>query len=394
MKIALIAHVRHPIAPPFMGGMEAHSWNLAHALIARGHEVTLFASGDSDPAFRLHPVLPEHYDRIYPWNEYVETKVLHDYLDAAFEGAMQAVLSGGFDVVHNNSLHRYPPRMARARRMPMVTSLHIPPFDALHRAVRDSAAPWSRFTVTSGVQTRCWWPEGAPDCADVVHNGIDLSAWPEGLGGGPAVWAGRITRTKAPHLAVQAMVGQDLPLRIYGVIEDRAYFDAEIAPHLSDRITYGGHLPTEGLAQAFGAASVLMFTPMWNEPFGLIAAEAMACGTPVAGFDIGAVAEVVGDAGVLVPPGDVAALRAVVPRAARIPRRIARARALRFGQEAMVDGYEAAYAAAIAGRTAPAPPVRFPGIELPSSLARPRRRTNAAPPRPAPATVGTHSSGG
>lgn len=369
MKIALIAHVRHPVAPPFMGGMEAHSWHLAHALVAKGHDVTLFAAGDSDPALNVHPTLTEHYDLRYPWNDYVETRVLHDYLDRAFEDALAAVRGGGFDVVHNNSLHRYPPRMAQACRMPMLTSLHIPPFDALHRAVRESAAPWSRFTVTSRKQLECWWPEGPPPETHVVHNGIDLARWPfSARGNGSAVWAGRITRNKGTHVAAATAAQMGLPLTIFGMIEDRAYFDAEVAPFLGADIRYGGHLDPAGLAVEFGRASVLLFTPLWDEPFGLTAIEAMACGLPIAAINMGAVREVIGEAGAFAPE-DPAALRQAVESALAIPREVARARVERnFTLAGMVTAYEALYRQVISGRTLPADTVSFPEIELPERL--------------------------
>ncbi|MDH2327068.1 glycosyltransferase [Cereibacter sp. SYSU M97828] len=383
MRVALIAHVRHPIAPPFMGGMEAHAWHLAQGLMDRGHDVTLFAAGDSDPRFRIRPILPQHYETIYPWNDYVETRTLHDYLDRGFAGACAELLSGGYDVVHNNSLHRYPPRLARVHRLPMVTSLHIPPFDTLHRAIRESAAPWSRFTVTSQKQTDCWWPEGTPNEAHVVHNGIDLSSWPfNPVGDGSAVWAGRITRNKGPHLAVQAAQRLGLTLDLYGILEDRAYFEAEVVPFLGSTVRYGGHLDAGDLARRIGAASVLLFTPLWDEPFGLVAVEAMACGVPIASFDMGAAREILGEAARFSPPDDDAAFDRAIREAMTIPRAIPRARAERlFSRARMIGDYEAVYDRAIAGLAESAAPVLFPPIELPDFTA-PRNGTPLFPDTP------------
>ena len=70
LRIAVIGHLRHPITRPFMGGMEAHTWHLVRGMQARGHEVVLFASGDSDPGLPLHPVIPRHYDLDYPWTRW------------------------------------------------------------------------------------------------------------------------------------------------------------------------------------------------------------------------------------------------------------------------------------------------------------------------------------
>lgn len=370
MRIAIIAHIRHPIATPFMGGMEAHSHALATALAARGHDVTLFASGDSQPprGVRLHPVVAQHYDRELPWHRYHGTAALNAHLDAAFAGILPALRDGGFDVVHNNALHRYPPRMARRDRVPMLTSLHVPPFDALQRAVHASGAPWSRFTVCSQAQLEVW-SDGAPDLpAHIVHNGIDTDHWAFGADGdGTAVWFGRITRTKGTGDAVRAARYAGLPLRIFGPIEDRDYFDQAVAPFLGPTIAYCGNLDPAQLASAVARASVCLFTPRWNEPFGLAAVEAMSCGVPVAAFDAGAVREVVGDAGVIVDEADVAGLAAAARQAAGMDRAMVRASAVRrFGIGAMIDRYEELYHRCIAGCAAPAPEVDFPPIELPA----------------------------
>ncbi|MBP0484120.1 glycosyltransferase family 4 protein [Sagittula salina] len=369
MRIAVVSHIRHPIAAPFMGGMEAHSWHLVRGLVARGHDVTLFASGDSDPGgARLVPVVAHHYDRDYPWGDYHGSQVLNAHCDAGFTAVLPMLASGDFDVIHNNSLHRYPPRLARRDRIPMLSSMHVPPFGALQQAVHDSAAPWSRFTVCSNAQRRAWWPEGAPPEAHVVGNGIDLSAWPfRAEGDGTAVWAGRITPNKGLHLAVQAAAVADLPLRIFGTMEDAAYFERAVRPHLTEAIRYEGHLPGDLLANEICRASVLLFTPLWDEPFGLVAIEAMACGVPVAATEMGAVREVIGDAGCYAPPDDVTALARALRRATAIDRQVPRTRvAERFSLEAMLDAYEELYERCMAGvRAGQLPEVRFAPIMLP-----------------------------
>ena len=371
MRIAVVSHVRHPIAPPFMGGMEAHSWHLVDALVRAGHDVTLFASGDSAAALprgaKLFPILEEHYDRRYPWHDFHGTETLNAHVDAGFARAARALLDGGFDVIHNNSLHRYPPRLARVHRLPIVTSLHIPPFDALRRAVHESAAPWARFTVTSHRQMRIWWPDGPPAEAGVASNGIDPAAWPYVPGGdGSAVWAGRITPTKGTHLAVRAARLAGVPLTIYGTIEDRGYFDREVAPHLDDAVRYGGHLQGRELAAAYGRASVLLFTPCWEEPFGLAAIEAMATGLPVAAIANGAAQEIIGPAGLYAVQDRPQDLAGILRRAMTIDPVVPFRRVMeRYTIDHMIETYEASYAAAIAGvARQDVPDVTFPPIEL------------------------------
>ncbi|MFD2740575.1 glycosyltransferase [Sulfitobacter aestuarii] len=375
LKIALIAHIRHPIAEPFMGGMEAHSFQLAKSLSAAGHEVTLFATGDSKAAGRLFPLLEQHYDRRYPWHEFHGTEVLNALLDEAF-GKLLPELAG-FDVVHNNSLHRYPPRLSRRDRIPMVTSLHIPPFDALRRAVHASAAPWCRFTVCSQQQRAIWWPGGAPPEAHVLYNGIDLERFafrPRGNGRG--IWAGRITPTKGTHIAVAAARRAGIGLSIYGTIEHRDYFETEVKPLLGGDIRYEGHLETGELAEAMAAASVLLFTPLWQEPFGLVAAEAMACGVPVASLDNGASREIVGPGGALATEDTAEALAAAIEVALTRERRDVRRWAVsRYGQSAMIDSCLRLYGQAMQGVDAPAAPVAFEPSMLPQ---RPEPQTVTA----------------
>ncbi|PRY95687.1 glycosyltransferase involved in cell wall biosynthesis [Hasllibacter halocynthiae] len=365
MRIAVLAHLRHPIRPPFSGGMEAHAWHLVRGLSARGHDVTLFASGDSDPALPLAPACEEHYDQRFPWHEYHGTDVLNEHLDHLFSRTCGTVLRGRFDVVHNNSLHRFPPRLSRARRVPMISSMHVPPFGPLRRAVEDSAAPWHLTTVTSRSQMGRWW-DRPPATARVLHNGIDLAAWPfRPRGDGTAVWAGRIARNKGTALAAEAATLAGMPLTILGPIEERDYFDVEVAPRLSATVRYEGHLPGDLLADALGRASVLLFTPMWDEPFGLAAIEAMATGLPVAAFDNGAVREVVGGCGAFAPPGDVPALARALRCATGLPRRASRDRVeAKFSLSAMLDACEALYAEAAAARRAALPPAGFGRLQL------------------------------
>lgn len=377
MRLALLAHLRHPIRPPFMGGMEAHSWHLARALAARGHEVTLFASADSADGLpegvRLEPVLDVHYDRDFPWHEHHGTDALNAHLDAAFARVCERLAEGRFDAIHNNALHRYPPRLARALRLPMVTSLHVPPFPALHRAVTESAAPWTRFTVTSRMQVSRWWPEGTPEEARVVHNGIDLDLWPFcPQGDGSAVWAGRITPTKGPHLAAEAARLAGVPLRVYGTIEHADYFRDALQPLLKGPVSYEGHLSGATLAKSMKGASAALFTPLWDEPFGLAAIEAMALGLPVAAIGNGAAAEVIGPAGAIAATEEPAALAEALIAAMDVPRRVARERAERlFGLEVMVGRYEALYREVRAGLGAPADPVAFPAHAMPPLSATP-----------------------
>ncbi|WPZ22733.1 glycosyltransferase [Sulfitobacter faviae] len=369
-RIAIVGHIRHPIAAPFKGGMEAFTHGLARILAERGHEVTLLASEDSaaslPPGVKLLPICDAHYDARFPWHDFHGTDALNDHLDACYARAARLLLEGGFDVVHNNALHRFLPRLSRAERLPMVTSLHIPPFKVLRAALMDGAAPWHLSSVVSARQRGIWWPEGAPETSYVVHNGIDLDEWPQGgPGDGSAVWAGRITPTKGTHLAAEAAQIAGVPLRIYGVVEHQDYFNDMVRPHLYGDVAYVGHLETAALGAAYGRASVALFTPQWEEPFGLAAVEAMATGLPVAATPHGAVEEVLGEAGVIAAGDSAAALAQALLQARDIPAAVPRARVARlFDAQAMVTKFERLYHAARAQRDVALPCKTYPAVAL------------------------------
>jgi glycosyltransferase involved in cell wall biosynthesis len=348
VRIALLAHLRHPIAPPFAGGMEAHAWTLAQGLSERGHEVVLFAAGDSDPRFTLDPVIPVHHEARFPGREHTGDRALVAHVEAGYAAACERIAAGGFDVLHNNSLSRLPLERRRTDATPTVTSLHVPPYDALAGFVRASPAPGHRITATSAAQLASWWPEGPPPEASVLPNGIDPAAWPfRETGDGSAVWCGRIAGLKGTHHAVAAARAAGVALTLFGPVEEPEYWTAQVAPLLGGAIRYGGHLPGPALAAEMGRASVCLFTPCWDEPFGLAAIEAMACGLPVAGFDRGATREVVGEAGRLVAEGDGEGLARALGEALAIPRTVPRARVLRlFTRDLWLDRCEALYAQA------------------------------------------------
>ncbi|KQT87006.1 glycosyl transferase family 1 [Methylobacterium sp. Leaf469] len=352
MRIALLAHVRQPIAPPFRGGMEAHSWHLAEGLRARGHDVVLFASGDSDGRFAIDPVLPEHQEKSFPGEEHTGNPALIAHLDAGYAAACDRIAAGGFDVLHNNSLSRLPLEQRRTRAVPTVTSLHVPPYDALRWFVQNSISPAHRITATSHGQMHAWFPQGSPPEVSVLHNGVDPSAWPyRDHGDGSAVWCGRITPFKGTHLAIRAARRAGIALTLFGSTEDTAYWEGVVLPLLGGAIRYGGHLDGPSLAREIGKASVFLFTPCWDEPFGLVAIEAMACGLPVASIDRGAAREVIGEAGAFAPSGDEdaleVALAGAIAEALAIPRRIAHARVRQnFTQNLWLDRCERLYAEA------------------------------------------------
>jgi glycosyltransferase involved in cell wall biosynthesis len=185
----------------------------------------------------------------------------------------------------------------------------------------------------------------------VIRNGVDTDRWSPGPGGGPPVWFGRIAPEKGTHLAIDAALLAGTGLQLAGPISDRAYFDAEIRPRIAlEGIEYAGHLTHAELVRLLGAASVALVTPCWDEPYGLVVAEALACGTPVCAFARGALPELLReDCGRLVAPGDVKALAEALGRARALSRAAARRHAVsRCSLDAMVDGYVDLYETLVA----------------------------------------------
>jgi glycosyltransferase involved in cell wall biosynthesis len=240
--------------------------------------------------------------------------------------------------------------MAATIPVPMVTSFHTPPVPWLESAVTLSP-DGSWFTAVSRATARAW--SHAVDSVPIL-NGVDTQAWTYGEGGGPAVWSGRIVPEKAPHEALDACRAAGVPLVLAGPVSDPAYFRREVAPRLGPDAVHVGHVDHRTLTGLLASASVAVVTPAWDEPYGLVAAEAMACGTPVAAYRRGALAEFVpAEAGVLVAPGDVAALADAVRDAARCSRQETRRHAVEHcSLDRMLDQYEEFYARMLDDRLA------------------------------------------
>ncbi|MFD4787070.1 glycosyltransferase [Streptomyces sp. NPDC058459] len=343
LRIALIASARFPVREPFAGGLEAHTWTLAKTLSDRGHHVELFAAPGSDPALGVRE-LPVHRP-VLSTAARADISMPDAWWMAEHHAYLQLMLylardgRERFHVVHNNSLHHLPVAMASTLRQPVVTTLHTPPTPWLESAVQAQDDCPVTFAAVSA-HTAAAWHATAP-AARVVRNGVDTRMWAPGPGGPYLVWSGRLVREKGAHLAAEAARQAGMPLRLAGPIGDRRYFAEHLAPLLGDDISYEGHLDRHALARLVGGAAAALVTPCWDEPYGLVVAEALACGTPVCGFDRGALGEILTpDCGRLAPADDAAALAALIPEVVRLDRRAARERAERFcSLDTMADQY-------------------------------------------------------
>jgi glycosyltransferase involved in cell wall biosynthesis len=343
LRIALIASSRFPISQPFAGGLEAHVWHLSRALAAAGHQVSVFAASGSDlnlgcRTLAVRPLLVSESARAdVSMSPEAFMADHHAYLTLMLELAGPG--RGDFDIIHNHSLHYLPVAMAPMLSTPMLTTVHTPPTPWLESAIDASCGMGTQFAAVSGHTAALW--RNAIRHISVVPNGIDTGKWPLGPGGGPLLWFGRITAEKAPHLAISAARRASWPLVLAGPISDPKYFNEQVKPQLGGKVHYAGHLCHSQLARLVGQASAALVTPMWDEPYGLVVAEAMCSGTPVIAFARGGIPElVVPQSGRLVPSGDVDAMADAIPDAAQLPRDEVRKHALRHcSSEAMLRAY-------------------------------------------------------
>lgn len=316
-----------------------HTHLLARELRARGHDVTLFAHPESDRQFNLVPIsVPE--DASF-WR-----------YTRAVRKAVRLAGMGPYDVIHNNTIHFLPPLLAQGLPQPMVTTVHTPPYKS-HRYTAKLSQHIAKhhYAAISHFLGRQWAPFIGADYT-VVHNGLNLEDWP--FNPVPvaktAIWFGRLTPEKGAEYAMAAARAAGYQLTLAGPVADQAYFDELIAPELDEQIRYVGHLKQDALADVVGKAAVGIVTSVWDEPFGLVFAEMLACGTPVAGFDSGAAAEIVTPAvGALVPKYDVQALAQVLGEVekSKVRQQCRDLVAEAFLVTKMVDGYVAMYQRAV-----------------------------------------------
>lgn len=343
MHVVVVADARYPLAEPFAGGMQSMTWHLVRGLRARGVEVSLFAAPGTDPGLQAVtlPVRPvtlspaARNDVSMPPVEWMEQH--HAYLRLM----LQLAHRDDVDIVHNNSLHYLPVAMAEAVGRPVVTTLHTPPTPWLEPAV-EVADPGCNHYVAVSRHTAGLWRHVAD--AAVVPNGVDLSRWPQGRGGPDLVWFGRLVPEKGAHHAIEIARRAGRRLRLAGPLADPDYWDEVVEPRLGRDAEYVGHLRQDEIAVLVGDSAVALVTPLWDEPYGLVVAEAMACGTPVVGYDRGGVPEVAGPGAHLVAPGDVGAAACAVDDAVGSPRAAARAWATEHcSVDAMVGSYLEVY---------------------------------------------------
>ncbi|HVL33710.1 MAG TPA: glycosyltransferase family 4 protein [Actinomycetota bacterium] len=291
MRIALLSPPWIPVPPQGYGGIEWVVSLLGEELVARGHDVTLIATGDSKSSANLRYVFDqgptELMHHALPYAMHVGDAFLH------FREEEEA--GRPYDIIHDHTAW-LALAFAPLLRTPFVHTLHGAALEserAFFRQVRSHAT----FVSVSKYQTTTFTEI---DISAVVPNAVDVDSYPLRRSKDDYLLClGRIARDKAQGLAIEAAKRVGVPLVLAGKVDpgdDRAYFDEAILPHIDgELIRFEGEVPDERKRELFASARGFLFPIQWDEPFGLVMLEAMACGTPVIAMPRGAAPEVVID---------------------------------------------------------------------------------------------------
>jgi glycosyltransferase involved in cell wall biosynthesis len=337
MRIAILAPISWRVPPRHYGPWEQFVSLLTEGLVARGVDVTLFATADSVTGARLVGSAPTGYSE----DEALDPKVWEGlHIAAMFERA------GEFDLIHN-SFDFLPLTYSRLVETPMLTTIHgfsSPRIVQVYRQYNDRVA----YVSISDADRH-------PDLEYLatIHHGIDMSGFAMVEGPGDyLLFFGRIHPEKGAAEAIEVARRAGLPLVIAGIVQDREYFEREVEPHLDrDRVSYLGPVGADERGALLGGARALLHLISFEEPFGFSVVEAMACGTPVIAYRRGSMPEIIVDgvSGFIVDDLDQAV--SAVDRAATVdPAAVRGSVEPRFDVARMVDEYLDAYQRVLSAR--------------------------------------------
>jgi glycosyltransferase involved in cell wall biosynthesis len=372
MKIAIMAPLVTAIREPQLGGSQAFVSDLARGLAGRGHEVHVYAATGSeipgvevidtgiDPrslAGTLYRAFgtsagdsaePGSAETEPAETEPAEPDPAAAAAESAFATAYMAMRTRRYDVIHNHAFDAPAVRLATALQAPVVHTLHLPPDKAVSAALRDMARrgrPPAVATV-SDCQASAWRQVVPVDAILPPYPPTRVIRWSETAAEG-ALFAGRLSPEKGAAEAIDIARAAHIPIDVYGDVYDPGYSREQIDPRRAwPGVTIHQGVPRTSLWEAMARATVVLCPSRWDEPFGLAAAEAQACGTPVVAFRRGGLAEVIVDGvtGFLVPPDDMPAAVEAVSKVAGISRTACRDHAdTQLDLELSLDVHERLY---------------------------------------------------
>jgi glycosyltransferase involved in cell wall biosynthesis len=333
MHVALIAPPFIAVPPVAYGGTELFVAQLAESLLERGHDVTVFANGESTVRCPVRWTFPET-----DWPPRAGDGATLKNLDHS-AWAVHMASTGDFDIVHINDALAVP--LSRFVSIPVVHTLHHPHEPSLSSFyVRH---PWVHYVAISQAQRA---REPLPRMT-IIHHGLRLEDYGVKDRKQPYLaFLGRMAPCKGPHLAIEAAKRAGIPLRMAGEVQPlfQEYWDTMVQPHIDGRqVEFIGPATLDVKNDLLSNASALLFPIQWDEPFGLVMIEAMACGTPVLALPGGSVGEVVSEGvsgWICEDVGDMARRAACLD----IPAASCRAHVERyFSMDRMAADYEALY---------------------------------------------------
>lgn len=335
MKIAQIAPIVESVPPKKYGGTERVISVLTEELVRRGHDVTLFASGDSQTTATLSSVCPQALRQagISEHRERNGMSLLH--IGRAYERAAD------FDIVHDHcGVFSLP--TANICKTPVVQTMHGAFYDHNKTLFQELSKPY--LVTISHDQAKA---AAHIHSLGTIYNGLPLHQYPTARTASDyLLYVGRITPLKGTHVAARIAHEMKLPLIIAAKLEpaEEEYFAREVEPYLSDTIQWIGEVTEAERNDLMNKARCFLHPGLWREPFGLTLIEAMACGCPVVAFDRGSIPEIIehGKTGFIVH--SMTQMKQAIERATSLDRVYCRDHALRtFSVRRMVDAYEALY---------------------------------------------------
>jgi glycosyltransferase involved in cell wall biosynthesis len=359
MKIAIMAPLVTAIREPQRGGSQAFVSDLARGLAGRGHDVHVYAaSGSEIPGVEvidtgidprsLAGTLYRAFGPSAGEQAEAEPATAAAAAESAFATAYMTMQAIRYDVVHNHAFDAPAVRLATALQAPVVHTLHLPPdkavLAALRQVTRRSRSP--AVAAVSNFQASAWRRVVPVDAILPPYPPTRVIPWSGTVGQG-ALFAGRLSPEKGAAEAIDIARAAGVPIDVYGDVYDAGYSREQIDPRRGwPGVTVHQGVPRTSLWEAIARAAVMLYPARWDEPFGLAAAEAQACGTPVVAFRRGGLGEVIVDGvtGFLVPPDDIRAAVEAVPKVAGISRPACREHAEgQLDLELSIDAHERLY---------------------------------------------------